>query len=111
MNKDKLSIRFFGGDEEYGNVFVVETFAPAGYELGSHVHKHAHTSVLVQGVAEVIIDGVKNKYTGYNIVTVPAGSQHCVKALTDIIWLCLWDGELAPKEEAEESLKLQRYAF
>lgn len=102
----KPAIRFIGGDDKHGQVFVVETHAPAGYELGSHVHKHAHTSVLVAGKAEVIVAGVSRVYEGYNLITVPANTTHTVKAITDITWLCLWAGDLAPKEEAEASLKL-----
>lgn len=100
------SIRYIGGDEQAGEVFIVETHAPVGYELGSHLHKHAHTSVLVSGKADVTIAGVTRRYEGYNLVTVPANTTHTVKAITDIMWLCLWAGDLAPREEVEDSLKL-----
>jgi quercetin dioxygenase-like cupin family protein len=105
MNMD---IRFFGGDEAAGNVFVVETTAEAGYLLESHIHDHAHTSVLVSGTADVTIDGKTERLTGYRIVTVPAKTFHRVEAVTDIVWLCLWAGDLAPREQAEESLKLTK---
>lgn len=101
-----MDIQFFGGDEESGEVFVVETKAPAGYVLESHKHSHAHTSVLVSGEADVTVDGVTTRYNGYNIITVPKDTFHKVEAVTDIIWLCLWAGDLAPREQAEESLKL-----
>lgn len=100
------SIRFVGGDAEHGEVFVVETKAPAGYELGSHTHEHAHTSVLVSGVADVTVAGVTRRMRGYELVTIPAGSTHTVVAITDIVWLCLWAGDLAPRKEVEESLQL-----
>lgn len=99
-------IRFVGGDAEHGEVFVVETYAPAGYELESHKHKHAHTSVLVSGTADVTVAGVTRRLTGYQLVTIPADTHHEVKAVTDIVWLCLWAGDLAPRQEAEDSLKL-----
>lgn len=59
-----MNLQFFGGDAESGNVFVVETKADAGYLLESHVHEHAHTSVLVSGVADVTIDGKTERIEG-----------------------------------------------
>jgi quercetin dioxygenase-like cupin family protein len=101
-----MDIKFVGGDEESGNVFAVETIAEAGYVLQSHIHEHSHMSVLVSGTADVTIGGVKERITGYKILTIPRNTHHEVQAVTDIIWLCLWADNLAPKELAEESLKL-----
>jgi quercetin dioxygenase-like cupin family protein len=101
-----LGIQFFGGDDEAGNVFVVETKADAGQLLESHVHEHAHTSVLVSGTAKVTIDGVEEIMAGYRIVAVPKNTAHSVEAITPIVWLCLWAGDIAPRERAQESLKL-----
>jgi quercetin dioxygenase-like cupin family protein len=101
-----MNIQFFGGDDEAGNVFVVETSAEAGYTLESHKHEHSHTSVLVSGTADVTIDGVTARHTGYKLLTVPANTVHKVEAVTDVVWLCLWAGDVAPREQAIESLKL-----
>ncbi|URA07046.1 short tail fiber adhesin [Xanthomonas phage Elanor] len=106
FDRPKPQISYRGGDEASGNVVVVETIAPAGWELQSHRHKHAHTSVLVSGTADITIEGVTKRMTGYQLVTVPANSVHHVSAVTPIVWLCLWAGELAPREEIEGSLKL-----
>lgn len=101
-----MDIKFHGGDTESGNVFAVETTAEAGYMLESHQHEHAHLSVLVSGTADVTVDGKTERMTGYRIVNIPANTVHKVEAITDIIWLCLWAGDLAPREQAEQSLKL-----
>lgn len=101
-----MDIKFHGGDDESGNVFAVETIAEAGYYLESHKHSHSHMSVLVSGDAEVTVDGVTKKYSGYNIIMIPKNTVHSVLALTNIVWLCLWSDEIAPKELAKESLKL-----
>ena len=101
-----MEIKFHGGDEASGEVFIVETDADAGYMLGSHIHKHAHTSILVHGIADVTIDGVTRRYMGYNVLQIPAGTVHEVSAVTDIKWLCIWNCNLAPREEAIDSLKL-----
>jgi quercetin dioxygenase-like cupin family protein len=101
-----MDIRFFGGDEQDGRVFVVETKAAAGLTLESHQHSHAHTSVLVSGKARVTIDGAVQELDGYQILTVPANTQHKVEAITDIVWLCLWADDVAPRGQAEQSVKM-----
>jgi len=101
-----MKIQFHGGDEQSGNVFAVETRAPAGYVLESHKHAHSHMSVLVSGTADVTIDGKTERITGYKLLTVPAHTQHKVQAVSDVVWLCLWSDEVAPKDQAYESLKL-----
>ena len=101
-----MNIHFHGGDEESGKVFVVETVAEAGYMLESHQHDHAHSSVLVSGTADVTIDGKTERLTGYKLVIIPANTKHRVVAITDIIWLCLWADDVAPKKLAIESLRL-----
>jgi quercetin dioxygenase-like cupin family protein len=101
-----MEINFHGGDDESGNVFAVETKAPAGHYLESHKHEHSHMSVLVSGDALVTVDGKKTKYSGYNLITIPKNTVHSVLALTDIVWLCLWADDVAPKELAKDSLRL-----
>ena len=100
-----MQINFHGGDGP-NDVFIVETIAEAGYTLASHRHEHAHTSVLVSGMADVTVDGVTTRYKGYSIVEIPADTVHSVIALSGIVWLCIWAGDVAPKKLAEESLKL-----
>ena len=103
---DDLGLSFHGGDPESGDVFVVETKARQGMTLQSHKHRHGHLSVLVSGVADVTIDGVTERMTGYRLVTIPDNTMHVVTAITDVIWLCLWAGDLVSHDEAQESLKL-----
>jgi hypothetical protein len=47
-----------------------------------------------------------DRVTGYRMLTVPAHTRHTVVAVTDIVWLCLWSDDVAPREQAQESLKL-----
>lgn len=102
-----VGITFHGGDEDAGNVFVVETRAKAGMVLESHQHEHGHLSVLVSGVADVTISGVTTRMTGFCMVSVPKDTKHKVEAVTDVIWLCLSSADdLLQKQRAHESLKL-----
>jgi len=102
-----VGISFHGGDEDSGDVFVVETRAKAGMVLESHQHEHGHLSVLVSGTADVTIDGKKTRMMGYCMVSVPKHTKHKVEAVTDVIWLCLSSADdLLTKQQAHESLKL-----
>ena len=82
-----MDIQFFGGDEDSGKVFVVETKVDAGYMIESHKHYHAHTSVLVSGTADVTVDGVTKRMSGYKLVFIPKDTVHTIVAVTDVIWL------------------------
>lgn len=106
MATEKIGIRFHGGDDDSGNVFAVETTAQAGQILESHKHEHSHMSVLAAGVADVTIDGERRRVVGPCVLTVPKDTQHQVEAVTDVSWYCLWADHLAPKEQAEQSLRL-----
>ena len=101
-----MDIQFFGGDEDSGKVFVVETKIDAGYLIESHKHRHAHTSVLVSGIADVTVDEVTTRMTGYKLVTIPKDTTHSIAAVTDVIWLCLWADDQVSSEEAKEALEL-----
>ena len=106
IQNNDVGIRFFGGDKDSGEVFVVETKARAGHLLESHRHEHAHLSVLVSGSADVTVSGVTKRFDGYCLVAIPANSVHKVVAVTDIVWLCLWSSNAAPIKQAAESLNL-----
>ena len=99
-----MSITFHGGGDE--GIFVVETITKAGTLLQSHQHTHSHLSVLASGTADVTVDGKTERITGYKMLSIPANTKHTVVAVTDIIWLCLWADDIAPRELAENSLKL-----
>jgi len=101
-----MQVQFYGGDEESGKVFVVETKVNAGYMIESHKHRHGHISVLVSGTADVTIDGVTETMTGYKLVTIPKDTTHTIVAVTDVIWLCLWADDQVCNKEAKEALEL-----
>lgn len=102
----KTGIKFYGGDIESGDVFMVETSAIAGTVLGQHSHDHAHLSYLVSGSAVMSVDGQSVALDGPCPFIVAAGKIHSVTAVTDIVWLCLWDAKLGMQDEAQASLKL-----
>lgn len=104
-----MHIAYYGGDEDSGNVLAVETVAPAGMMLESHVHEHSHLSILARGKALVKVGDVEQVFDATDlpkVVMIPRGVQHSVQAITDIVWYCNWAGDLAPREQIEDSLKL-----
>ena len=110
QDKDR-AVRFHGGDVDSGNVFAVETRIPSGFELEAHKHQHGHLSILASGTADVTIDGKTERVTGPCTVTVPANTQHKVVSVTQVVWYCLWADDLAPKEQAMESLNVVEAAI
>jgi quercetin dioxygenase-like cupin family protein len=102
----KTEIHFHGGDAEHGDVFMVETHAPAGHVLEQHAHDKAHMSYLVRGEALVEVDGISTKYTGPCVLAIAAHKVHAVHALTGITWLCLWATDEKIQQQAKDSLKL-----
>ena len=89
-----------------GGAFVVETRAPAGYELGQHEHDVSHLSFLASGRARVTVDGIGVNYVGPCMLTIAANKAHKVLALTPIVWLCIWGDFPGVKEAAADSLRL-----
>lgn len=103
-------INFHGGDEASGDVFMVETHAPAGHRLTQHAHDKPHLSYLVRGEAIVEVDGVRHRHIGPAVLTIAAHKVHAVEAVTDIIWLCLWASDEEMQEAAREQLKILEVA-
>lgn len=69
--------------------YIKETLIPAGVTLTQHVHSYDHSSVLVSGVAIVEVNGVAITYDKPQILTIKAGKNHKVTAITDVLWLCI----------------------
>ena len=111
-----MHIKFHGGDEDSGEVFVVETMSvsdqldavgiavshrfagglyakemrvPAGAQIGKHRHGFDHFSALMQGSAELDVDGTRTVHQAPALLTIEAGKRHVITALTDIVWHCI----------------------
>jgi quercetin dioxygenase-like cupin family protein len=108
---DDRAIRIHGGDAASGNVLAIETRIPAGMELEAHRHAHGHLSVLAQGTADVTIDGKTQRFFGPCVVTVPANTEHKVVSVSAVVWYCLWADDLAPVDQAAESLRIVESAI
>lgn len=70
-------------------VYAKETFIPAGTMLYQHVHSFDHLSVLASGTVLVSDDGETKEVTGPCCLTIRAGVEHSVTAITDAVWYCI----------------------
>ena len=79
---------------------------PAGAALGKHVHDYSHLSMLMQGAAVVEVDGVATTHNAPAVLTVEAGKEHVVRALSPVVWLCLHATNETEPEALDASLRL-----
>lgn len=71
------------------DIFVKEACFAAGDQIVQHRHHYDHLAYLVSGRAEVIVDGERFEIAGPVGFTIEANKHHGVKALTDVVWLCI----------------------
>lgn len=99
--------------EEYGvglvhhfsaGIYAKETHIPAGVTLTQHRHRFEHLSILAQGEVVVTADGVATVIEAPYCLTMPAGVEHSVRALTDAVWFCVNATSEVDHEAADRSL-------
>ena len=72
-----------------GGLYAKETHIPAGEVVCQHIHPFDHLSALMSGTADVECEGVVTRHHAPELMTIEAGKTHSVRAITDVIWLCL----------------------
>lgn len=72
-----------------GGTYAKETLIPAGVRLAQHVHAHDHLSILAAGRALVEAGGSRREHEAPACITIAAGIEHAVIALTDVVWFCV----------------------
>lgn len=77
---------FFVGTN-YAKIFEI----PAGKVIGYHRHTRYHAGTLLTGQAMVTINGISFVQNAPHSFDIPAGVSHCVEAMTDTLWACLWE--------------------
>lgn len=70
-------------------VYMRQMFATEGKVIGSHKHKYEHYSVLCSGKVKAEFEDEIEYHEAPSVMTVPAGVEHRITALTDIVWLCV----------------------
>lgn len=70
-------------------VYMRQMRAEAGKVIGSHKHVYEHYSVLCSGRVRAEVGDQVTEHEAPAVMTVPAGVEHRIVALTDIVWLCV----------------------
>jgi mannose-6-phosphate isomerase-like protein (cupin superfamily) len=93
---------------------IVLMSIPAGEEIGSETHRADQTTFIVEGEAQVTIDGSKTKAGPNHLVVVPKGAEHNIvnKGSSALKLYSVYAPPAEPegaafrtKEEAEEAEK------
>jgi quercetin dioxygenase-like cupin family protein len=79
---------FVGQDFGHG-VYAKQLDIPPGYVLVSHSHAYDHLSILASGTVRWSANGVSETLTGPAVVTVAAGCEHTLIAVTRTVWFCV----------------------
>ncbi len=80
--------------QEVEHYFIGETYfkkmtLAAGDTAITHAHKYDHGSILIKGMALVTCDGVERVYEPGDVIEIRKHVKHSIKALDDIVWLCV----------------------
>lgn len=87
-----------------GGVYAKETHIPANFILTQHKHKFDHLSVLASGSVLVKVDGVSQRVDAPACLTIAAGKEHSVSALTPVVWYCIHATEETDPERVDHVL-------
>jgi len=71
------------------NLYVKQAVIQPGYLVKKHTHDYDHISILAMGKAAVEIEDEITLVDGPAVITVAAGKQHSVEALTQVVWFCV----------------------
>lgn len=100
---DELSVLHYFPTE--GNpVYMRRMQAHAGLRIGSHKHTYEHYSILCSGKARVTYAEETEEHIAPSVMVVPAGVEHCIEALTDIVWLCVHGTAETDRDSIDEVL-------
>ena len=85
-------------------VYMRQMRAVAGKVIGSHKHNYEHYSVLVEGKVRAEFGGAVEEHEGPAVMVVPAGVEHRITALTDIVWICVHGTTELDRESVDAAL-------
>lgn len=85
-------------------VYAKETRIPAGFLLGKHTHDFDHLSILASGTVRLFVNGEPREVTGPACLTIEAGKEHQVQAITDAVWYCVHATDCTDVEKIDKVL-------
>lgn len=90
-----------------GGVYAKEIRIPAGFRLMSHRHHYDHLSILASGIVTVTVDGVARDYSGPTTLTIAAGKNHEVEAVTEAVWFCIHATDVRHVDDVDQTLIME----
>jgi quercetin dioxygenase-like cupin family protein len=95
----------FVGQDEARGIYAKELHIPAGFDLISHVHQYDHLSILASGtVLWTSGDLDARALHGPCAVTVEAGVEHSLHAVTDAVWFCIHPTDETDSDKIDSTL-------
>lgn len=98
MNESQLQHHFCGG------VYAKVARIPADTAERQHAHSYDHLSFLMAGSVALVVDGVSTHHTAPAVMTIKAGKQHTVVALTDVTWACVHATNETDPEKVDQAI-------
>lgn len=86
------------------NFYVKQVNFSKDKVLSQHKHKFDHLSWLSTGSVLLKADGKESLISGPKMIEIPAGVEHEVRSLTDVVWLCMHATSETDVEKIDESL-------
>ena len=95
---ENVSCRILSG------VYSKQVCIPAGWRLASHRHIYDHLSILAAGTIWLTVDGERRLVRGPEMLTISAGKEHIVHAVTDATWYCIHATDETDADNVDETL-------
>ena len=87
-----------------GGVYSKETRIPAGFILVQHKHTFDHLSIVGSGIVQVTVGDKTDTVVAPACLTIKAGSEHRVHAVTDTVWYCIHATDCTDPDKVDELL-------
>jgi quercetin dioxygenase-like cupin family protein len=85
-------------------VYAKEMRIPANHYVKKHVHDYSHISILAAGMVLLKFDGKSQIIQAPACITIPAGVEHVIDAITDAVWYCIHATEETDPEKVDQVL-------
>jgi quercetin dioxygenase-like cupin family protein len=94
------------GIEHYfaDGMYAKEMRIPAGHFVKKHLHDFTHLSVLAAGTVILKMNGKAKLMKAPACITVPAGMEHVIDAVTDAVWFCIHATDETDPEKVDQVL-------
>ncbi len=85
-------------------VYAKEMRIPAKHYVKKHVHGYTHLSVLALGTVILKMNGEAKLLNAPACITIPAGVEHVIDAVTDAVWYCIHATEETDPDKVDQAL-------